>query len=93
VYSLNIDTGELRRLQDEMTEEEKQKLFKEGFRPVPQDLKEEAEKELDGKDSTMVDLKKKSSLMSWCKKENKKHKKSKRKMAKASRRKNRKNRK
>jgi uncharacterized protein YchJ len=67
---MNVDTGELRRMND--IGEAFEKAFsdiskKEGFTQVPQELEEEAMRELAGKDSVMVDMKKKTPLTAWAK--------------------------
>jgi hypothetical protein len=82
---MNVDTGELRML----TTEQMQAL-KDSFMPVPDDLQEDAKKELSGKESTIIDLKADTPLARWAGQERKHQKKNnRRQMAKASRRKNR----
>jgi len=85
---MNVDTGELIRLAMNADIAE---LIKKGFTPVPEELQEEANRELGNKDSVMVDMKKNTPLANWAnrtKAANKK--KAKNKMARASRRRNRK---
>lgn len=79
---MNCDTGELIRLM-------KGQEPPEGFAPVPDKLSEEANKELAGRDSVMVDMTKDTPLTGWAKKQQKKRK-ARSKMARASRRRNRK---
>ena len=79
----------------ELKEEQRGHLKKvakaKGYEPVPERMQDQAEKELDGKDETHVDLEGDSDLAKWAnmKRESKKRK-NRRKMAKASKRTNRK---
>ena len=63
---MNVNTGELRRLMD-LSEEEKNQLIADGCTEVPQKLEEEAMRALAGKQSVMVDMKKKTPLTAWAK--------------------------
>jgi len=78
---MNVDTGELVRLRAGQG--------KEGFIQVPNELEKEVEKQLNGKDSVMVDMSKDTPLVNWAKSHRTDKKKSRAKIAKASRRKNR----
>jgi hypothetical protein len=81
---MNCDTGELRRLLGLETPPE-------GFVQVPDDLAEEAEKELGENQSVFVDLKQRTPLANFAKSQRTQAKKNTRKrMSKASKRKNRK---
>jgi hypothetical protein len=66
---MNVDTGELIRM-GLMDAKEQLKTVKKGFTPVPQELEEEAMRELGEKDQTIVDLKKKPAtpLTEWANK-------------------------
>lgn len=64
---MNVDTGELRRILGNLNEEGKEQLFSEGFTEVPEDLEQEAMKALAGKESVMLDMKKKTPLTVWAK--------------------------
>jgi inorganic pyrophosphatase len=89
---MNVNTGELRMLAAgaERDKELLKALMEEGFRPVPQELQEEAAKELNGKEETFVNLKGSTPLAKWAKNQREKDKKkAKRKLAKASRKLNR----
>jgi signal transduction histidine kinase len=84
---MNINTGELRRLSEQMSPEILKKL---GFTPVPEELQNEAEKELGEKESVIVDMQKDTPLVAWAKAHRKAdNKKARAKMAKASKRRNR----
>jgi len=87
---MNIDTGELRRFNaEELTKEEQEELF-ERFRPVPEELSQEANALLGDKESVMVDMTKDTPLVQWANHTRKSTKeKHKAKIAKASKRKNR----
>jgi hypothetical protein len=63
---MNINTGEIRMLEN-LTKKEKSELFKEGFREVPEELEEEAKKELAGQERAFVDARKRTSLNTWAK--------------------------
>ncbi len=73
---MNIDDGKLRRLESELSVEQfeqlKKLLYGEGFEPIPKELEEEAEKELKGRDSTVIDINEKSLLADWAKREREK---------------------
>lgn len=79
---MNIDTGKLERLY------ENQKL-EANFVQVPRELEQEALRELDGKQSTIVDLTTNSPLANFARSQRKKRQKTRQKMAKASKRRNR----
>lgn len=64
---MNVNTGELRVIPENLTEEEAEKLLSEGFIKVPSEFDEEARRELAGKDSIMLDMKKKTPLTDWAK--------------------------
>lgn len=84
---MNVDTGELRRL---LSHEEELKLIKNGFTPVPEELKEEANRALGNRDSVVIDMETDTPLANWANKARSKNKKkTKRKMATTSRRRNR----
>lgn len=88
---MNCNTGELRRFNESLSNEEREAFFRE-FIEVPRNLQAEAEKELGDKDGVFVDMKKASPLVDWAKRNqphpngNRKHR---RQMAKQSRKKNR----
>ena len=63
---MNVDTGALRRITD-MSPEERERLFGEGFVEVPRDFEEEAMRTLAGRESVMVNMKKKTPLAAWAK--------------------------
>lgn len=86
---MNIDTGELKMISDAFTDDDVKAIFGPGFTPVPDDLHEETSKEIGDKQSTFIELKKKTPLTKWVKKERKNKKKAKKKMTKASRKVNR----
>jgi hypothetical protein len=89
---MNVNTGELRMLTAgaEKDKELMKALMEDGFRPVPEKLQEEANKELNGKENTFVDIRGKTPLAKWAKHQREKDKKkAKRKAAKASRKLNR----
>lgn len=89
---MNVDTGLLKKLsvEDSHDKEVLKALRDEGFKVVPQELQEEAEKELEGKTETFINLKGKTPLAKWAKHQREmKKKKLKRKAAKASRKLNR----
>jgi len=89
---MNVDTGEL--ISGNLLETFSD-LLKEKYQQVPDELAEEANRELDGKDKTVVDMTKETQLVKWAKTQqgakNKKHSNLK-KMQKTSKRKNRKGR-
>lgn len=64
---MNIDTGELRRITKNLSEEERRKLSDEGFVEVPANFKDEALRALIGNDTIMVDMEKKTPLTAWAK--------------------------
>lgn len=81
---MNVNTGELM-----MLSAENMKLLYNKFTSVPDELQDEAKKELAGKEKTVVDLKADTPLANWAKRERNKVKSNRAKMAKASRRRNR----
>jgi uncharacterized protein YecA (UPF0149 family) len=64
---MNVDTGELRRIASHLSVEERDELLEDGFTEVPENLEKEAMKALAGKESVMVDMKKKTPLTAWAK--------------------------
>lgn len=64
---MNVDTGELRFLAENLSKEERDKLFAEGFTEVPKNLEEEAMKELLDQQKVFVDMQKDTPLTQWAK--------------------------
>ena len=62
--NMNCNTGELMMLR---TEQQKEELKKLGFKEVPDDLKEEAFRELHEKERVFVDMNKNTPLVKWAK--------------------------
>lgn len=67
---VNVDTGELRRLMDGALPEEFRKAaekntVRSSWQEVPDELQEETEKELAGRDRTFVDMEKDTPLTAW----------------------------
>lgn len=82
---MNTDTGELRMFAANLKSEELEMM---GFTPVPNDLHEEAERVLDGKESVMVDIAQNTPLANWTKRRQKSKKKVRAKIARKSRARN-----
>lgn len=82
---MNVQTGELKLMDEQMA-----KKLGEDWAKVPKKLEPEAKKVLNGKQSTVVNLKDKSPLARWAKhKRDESKKKARKKMAKASKKRNR----
>lgn len=87
---MNINTGEIIMLRDQLGTEELEKVFKSGLTPIPEELQSNAEEALGGRDQTTIDLGGNTPLANWARQERQHRKKSNKvKMAKASRSRNR----
>ena len=67
---MNVDTGEIMRLKTILGENGQPEVvdaIPDGFKPVPDDLTEEAEKVLQGRDRAFADMTQKTPLTDWAK--------------------------
>ena len=64
---MNVDTGELMRMREGVSHEEKAQLFAKGFYEVPKNLEEAANKELADNQRAMVNMRRNTPLTAWAK--------------------------